>query len=140
MYTQIFLIVRSNWFGQPLNYVAIFVMEHHWKNLLATWGLEPASPVSVVNRHALSPRPSCIPKKKDASSQELSNTVFPIRPMSILTSWLTLILLCNQYYSTVVHLLIIYIAIFVMEYHWKNLLATWGLEPASPVSVVNRHA
>ena len=60
--------------------------------------------------------------------------------MSILTSWLTLILLCNQYYSTVVHLLIIYIAIFVMEHHWKNLLATWGLEPASPVSVVNRHA
>ena len=29
-----------------------FVMEHHWKKHLATWGLEPASPVSV-NRHAM---------------------------------------------------------------------------------------
>ena len=42
---------------------------------LASWGLEPASPVSVVNRHAISSRPSSIPKE-DASSTELSNTVF----------------------------------------------------------------
>ena len=27
-----------------------------------------------------------------------------------------------------------------MEYHWKNLLAMWGLVPASPVSAVNRNA
>ena len=27
-------------------------MEHRWKNFLATWGLEPGSPVSV-NRHAM---------------------------------------------------------------------------------------
>ena len=32
------------------------------KNHLATWGLEPASPVSV-NRPMLWSRPSCIPKK-----------------------------------------------------------------------------
>ena len=38
-------------------------MEHHWKNHLATWGLEPASAVSVVNRHAIPSRQSCIPKK-----------------------------------------------------------------------------
>ena len=37
-------------------------MEYHWKNLQATWGLVPASPVSAVNRRAISPRPSCIPK------------------------------------------------------------------------------
>ena len=42
-------------------------MEHHGKNPLATWGLEPASLVSVVNRHTISSRPSYIPKK-DASS------------------------------------------------------------------------
>ena len=47
----------------------------------------------------------------------------------------------NQYYSTVVHLLIIYIAIFCHGTSLKKKhLATWGLEPASPVSVVNRHA
>ena len=33
------------------------------KKHLATWGLEPVSPVSVVNRNAISTRPSCIPKK-----------------------------------------------------------------------------
>ena len=27
-----------------------------------------------------------------------------------------------------------------MEYHRNNHLATWGLEPASPVSVVNKYA
>ena len=44
--------------------------------------------------------------KKDASSQELSNTVFSrsSNVNNILTSWLTLFLLCNQYYSNVVHL------------------------------------
>ena len=33
-------------------------MEHHWKKKkhLATWGLDPASPVKV-NRHAICPRP-----------------------------------------------------------------------------------
>ena len=29
-------------------------MEHHLKKHLATWVLEPASPVSVVNIHAIS--------------------------------------------------------------------------------------
>ena len=40
-------------------------MEYHCKNLPATWGLVPALPVSVVNRNAISPRPSYIPKKGD---------------------------------------------------------------------------
>ena len=48
---------------------------------------------------------------------------------------------CNQYYSTIVYLLIIYIAIFCHGTSLKKtFLGTWGLEPASPLSVVNRHA
>ena len=43
---------------------------------MVTWGLEPASPVSVVNRHAISSRPIRHPHIKDASSPELRNTVF----------------------------------------------------------------
>ena len=44
------------------------------KKHLATWGLEPASPVSV-NRHAIALQHHASPKK-DASIPELSNTVF----------------------------------------------------------------
>ena len=48
---------------------------------------------------------------------------------------------CNQYYSAVVYMLIIYKTIYhSMEHHRNNHLATWGLEPASPVSVVNKYA
>ena len=39
---------------------------------------------------------------------------------------------------TVVYILIIFMRLFVMDHYWKDLLATRGLEPASPVSV-NRH-
>ena len=48
--------------------MALFMMEYHWKNLLATWGLEPALLMSV-NRNA---RPSAIthPANMDASSHE----------------------------------------------------------------------
>ena len=42
---------------------------------------------------------------------------------------------CNQYCCTVVYIFIKNIANFVIEHHWKNHLATWGLEPASPVSI-----
>ena len=53
-------------------------MEPLEKKLLDTWGLEPASLVSV-NRHATH---STImhPPKKDGSRPDLSNTIFPIRP------------------------------------------------------------
>ena len=37
-----------------------------------------------------------------------------------------------------IFILIIFIALFVMEHHWKKPLATLGLEPASPVS--SQHA
>ena len=52
-------------------------MEHHWrkKNIWATRGLEPASLVSV-NRHAMLYVDHHASPKKDASSPELSNTVF----------------------------------------------------------------
>ena len=54
-----------------------------------------------------------IEKKKHLhQAQSLATLSFPIHPMLILTSWLTLFLLCDQYYCTVVYLLIIYIAIF----------------------------
>ena len=35
-------------------------MEYHLKNSLATWGLEPASPVISFMSALLSNRPSCI--------------------------------------------------------------------------------
>ena len=38
-----------------------------------------------------------------------------------------------------IYIYIIFTALFVMEHHWKNLLAMWGLEPSSQISV-NRHA
>ena len=39
--------------------------------------------------------------------------------------------MCNQYYYTVVYILIICIAIFSHRTSWKKTyLATWGLEPA----------
>ena len=40
---------------------------------------------------------------------------------------------------TVVYILTIFTSLFVMEHHRKKLSFTWGLEPASPISV-NRHA
>ena len=45
----------------------------------------------------------------------------------------------NQDYSIVVHLLIIYSNILSWNIIEKIHLATWGLEPASPLSVVNRN-
>ena len=80
------------------------------------------------------------PQKKEASSTELSNTVFS-HSSNVNSHIMTdAILLCNQYYSTIVHLLIIYSNILSWNNIEKTYLATWGLEPASPVSVVNRHA
>ena len=52
-------------------------MEYHWKNLLATWGLVPASPVSEVNRNAISPRPSYIPKNGCIKSGVKQHCLFP---------------------------------------------------------------
>ena len=56
--------------------------------------------------------PSCISKKKDTSSPELSNTVFS--HSSIVNSHVMtdVFLLCNQYYCAVVYILIIYIYIY----------------------------
>ena len=50
------------------------------KKLLATWGLEPASLVSVNTRQTWYALDHYTSPKKDASSPELSNTIFPIRP------------------------------------------------------------
>ena len=49
-------------------------------------------------------------------------------------------LLYNKYHCTVVYILIINIAMFChgTSLKKKKHLATWGLEHASPVSVVNR--
>ena len=44
---------------------------------LASWGLEPASPVSVVNRHAISSRPSYIPKKGCIKHRVKQYCLFP---------------------------------------------------------------
>ena len=73
------------------------------------------------------------PQKKDASSTELSNTVFSLSVFSDVNSRIMTdaIFLCNQYYSTVVHLLIIHSNILSWNIIEKTYLTTWGLEPAS---------
>ena len=100
--------------------VAIFCHGTSLKKHLATWGLELASSVSV-NRHAML-YTIMHPQKKDASSPELSNTV--LSHLSYFNSHImTDAIFCyvaNQYYCTVVYILIIYIAIFCHEHHWKK--------------------
>ena len=51
-------------------------MEHHCKSHPATWGLEPASPVSVVNRNTISSRPSIYLKLLSVASIHSYSVLF----------------------------------------------------------------
>ena len=66
-------------------FIAIFVMEHHWKNLSSPRGdSKPASLVSV-DRHMLGARPSNIPKKRMHHAQSQATLSLPFVQMLILT-------------------------------------------------------
>ena len=86
-----------------------FVMEHHWEKKRSghvetrTFIAGLTQQTSYALDHHASPKKGCI--KPRVKPHCLS--FFPIRPMLILTSWLTLFLLCNQYYCTEVYILII---------------------------------
>ena len=80
-----------------LVFIALFVMEHHWKNLMATWELEPASPL-LVNRNAMFSTIIHPIKRMDASSPEQSNTVFSHSPNANSHIMIDAIFDINQYY------------------------------------------
>ena len=71
-------------------YSNIFVMEHHWKTI---W---PRGDSNLRRRYQYSTEMH--PQKRMHQAKSQATLSFPIRPMLILTSWLTLFLLCNQYY------------------------------------------
>ena len=77
--------------------IAIFVMEHHWKKPSGHVGTRTCvADLSQQTCYALESRPSCIPKKGCIKPRVKQHCHSPI-----LTSWLTLFLLCNQYYCNI---------------------------------------
>ena len=110
-------------------------MEHHWKNPSGHVGTRTCvAGLSHLTKLLI----SMYPKKGFTKARFKQYCLFPIRPMLILTSWLTIFLLCNQYHCTVVYILITYIYIHTFCHGTslkKKHLATCWLEPASPVSV-----